>query len=70
MSKSPVSLYDLVLENGVYVTGRRLDQHQDRIDGRVIVHRLALGFRHRLPILGAILRNMWAKSHGARLFDP
>ena len=63
-------LYDLVLENGIYVTGYRLESGQEHVDGLTIVHSLPLGFWQRLPVIGAISRNMWAKSRGAQLYEP
>lgn len=61
---------DLVLEDGQYLTGYRLSSSEDQVNGKAIVHQLTLKLWHRLPVAGAILRNMWAKSHGARLYPP
>jgi len=61
--------YDLVLENGIHVLGAPLAESPlgGRFRGKSVVHALCLRGPYRLPFLGTLLRNFWAKRHGAIL---
>ncbi len=61
--------FDLVRTDGRLVLGVQADQPPDAYDGVAVVAVLSLGRLYRLPWLGPILRNHWAKRRGA-IFDP
>ena len=56
--------YDLILQGGHH----RLGVTNPDDFHATVVHQLRLSFPYRLPYLGTLLRNFWAKRHGARLF--
>ena len=60
----PGGRYDLVLDDGRHLLDVPVDPSLSNIQ-----HALRLRPWHRLPYLGIILRNFWAKQHGARLFQ-
>jgi len=64
-----VERFDLILENGHYLpdvccVGGPADK---RWPGRRVVRALRLRGLLRCPLLGILLRNHWAKRHGALL---
>ena len=59
--------YDLVLENGGYHTGVSMDPGIAVWRGKRVKHLLHLRGPYRLPLVGVLLRNHWAKRHGAIL---
>lgn len=61
--------YDLVCADGRLATGVKAEQRPSTYDGVVVVATLPLRGLYRLPLLGRILRNHWAKSQGA-ILDP
>ncbi len=64
--------YDVILHNGAYRVDIRLKPGSSSL-GREegpIRHALRLGGRYRLPWLGKLWRNAWAKKRGAILIRP
>ncbi len=61
--------YDLVLENGIHVLGVALTHSPagSHYRGKRVIHILRLQGPYRLPYFGTLLRNFWAKRHGAIL---
>ncbi|CAM2007172.1 hypothetical protein [Acanthopleuribacter pedis] len=60
---SPTPRYDAILQDGTYL----IDVPVSELSGVVVHHRLKLGPFERLPWLGKIRRNMWAKKRGGRV---
>ncbi|MDJ0838139.1 MAG: hypothetical protein QNK37_16605 [Acidobacteriota bacterium] len=66
---STEATYDLILENGRHVLAvPMIGEPGGFYEGERVVHALRLRFPYRVPYLGPVLRNFWAKSRGARLY--
>ena len=61
--------FDLICADGTYYTSVRADAPPSRHRRRAVTHVLPVRGLLRLPFLGLILRNFWAKKNGAVL-DP
>lgn len=58
--------FDVILDDGAYL----LDVPASGLTELSVQHRLPLRLWERLPWLGKIKRNMWAKRWGANLDNP
>jgi len=61
--------FDLICEDGTYYTSVSSEGPPVEYRNRVVVHYLHVKGVLRLPLLGLMMRNFWAKKNGAN-FDP
>ena len=66
-----VTRYDLILEDGSYVTGQPFPEGIPLVSvtGKAVRRALKIKGIYRVPYLGILLRNFWAKRGGALLHE-